>query len=246
MKISTSPVAAKEDAITDAMVTYQRLFDESENQPQFSPKEIAAIYPNLNRNANAQALRRVANASGTPRGKHLAKVVARIDKLRGNEAYGAWKEFQEAFPGTSLEDRQKYFIDVLTLWCLPASAEVASKAVEELKADHSNPYEAELFADPLSLTVEKVDEIGRKAYKKEGELNKIVKTKYRDFIPAYIETDLLHLQALNSAIDQIFAIWEHRCYDLWDEIKDVYSKGTSNNSDAADRIIALMRVFYKA
>lgn len=244
MKISTSPVAAKEDAITDAMITYQKLFDESENQPQFSPKEIAAIYPDLNRNANAQALRRVANASGTPRGKHLAKVVARIDKMRSNEAYGSWKEFESVFPTASLEDRKHYFIDILTLWCLPSSADYVTTAATMLKEDANSPLEEELFeyAENGELTEEKLEEVHEAA----TDRLRLIMDKFgkAEDLPAWADQEKDDIDSLNSCIEQIITVWDKRYYELWDELKREYYMPSL--SDRADRIIELMRAFYKA
>ena len=254
MKISTRPdealddlkkdsESAVENAVDAAVAKYQEIFDSSENVPQYTPKEIDALYPGLRTNAGQQALRRVGNASGTPRGKHLAHVVAAVDALRAGTAYNEyWEKYASTtYPDASLRDKEQYFIDILVLWCLPAPlefAEAAGKALAEAQYTTEDDY---LFEDPTSITQADLDTMARDIMRRISKVEKQYPNKSDR--PADAEDELDNYDAILSTIRQIELVFEGDYYGLWYELKTGFSM--PNVADRSERIVELLRAFVR-
>ena len=254
MKISTRPdealddlkkdsESAVENAVDDAVVRYQEIFDNSENVPQYTPKEIDALYPGLRTNAGQQALRRVGNASGTPRGKHLVHIVAAVDALRAGTAYSEyWKKYASTtYPDASLKDKERYFIDILVLWCLPAPAEFAEAAGRALADANYTSEDDYLFEDPASITQADLDTMGRDIMHRISKVEKQYPDK--NDRPAFAENELDNYDRVLSTIRQIELVLEGDYYGLWYEI--MTGLNVPNVEDRSERIVELLRAFVR-
>lgn len=267
MRISTK-TSATEGSFDEAMARNQALFQEHENDPQYTPREIAKVYPQLEKEVNRNTLRKVANVSGTERGKHLAKVIARIEKMRSNEAYDSWNEFDKVFPDSSLKQRQQYFIDILLLWCLPVSASVARQCLERFVEDLSTPEELSLFVSDIDveslddaqkdtmpqtvegrvisldmLTEENLNEKGREAQQRIA----LLQRRFGKDLPAWAEDELEACRNLIDFLDILLIAINEDYYQLWDALSYYFADFSQkvSMSERADMIIDILRVFVR-
>lgn len=251
MKISTRPnesvddlkrdyQPASEDVITDAMPGLQKIFDESASVPQYTPKEIDAVYPNLRLEANRMALARIGRIANDERGNHLADLMQDVSALRSSEYATRWLDFNHTFAAVSIGKRKRYFIDTLLCWCVPANSAFAEEARKALADGGYTPEDKYIFEEG---NIETQEDVQIMASDIQARMVKLVRQNpYKDFVPDYISDELSDYEQTLSTLGQIDAVLAGDYYDLWDELTENFRLSLP---DAAARIVELLRAFVR-
>ena len=228
IKVKTN-TGATEDIITDKfMPVTKQLWDEAmeKGAPLYSPKEIAEVFPNLNKDSQRQALLRVAGREKSEEGEHVRAVIAFTNRIR--------PEVDNVFKGISNKLRREYFIDIYTMWCYPTRVRggTLQEYIESEENSH-NKYLAMVYKDADNITVADLDEFGKNFIKLLAEAEKKNDTGEKE----KLETALDFIGIIQDVMDgELLNAWETLNNSICSIGKDW---------DSAPTMLELMRIFYK-
>ena len=238
IKVKTN-TGATEDIITDKfMPVTKQLWDEAmeKGAPLYSPKEIAEVFPNLNKDSQRQALLRVAGREKSEEGEHVRAVIAFTNRIRAEGDYNdCWDIFvSDVFKGISNKLRREYFIDIYTMWCYPTRVRggTLQEYIESEENSH-NKYLAMVYKDANNITVADLDEFGKNFIKLLAEAEKKNDTGEKE----KLETALDFIGIIQDVMDgELLNAWETLNNSICSIGKDW---------DSAPTMLELMRIFYK-
>ncbi|MCM1322884.1 MAG: hypothetical protein NC218_01725 [Acetobacter sp.] len=234
IKINTR---ATEDIITEQFVPKaQQLWDEAieKGTPLYSPKEIAEVFPDLNKDSQRQALLRVAGKQKTEEGEHVRALIAFTNRVRAADDYNdCWHIFTtDCFPDAPKKLRRQYFIDIYTMWCYPSR--VSGDTIEEyIKSSAGNKYLSMIYRDLEGLTVDDLEELGQNFMK----LQKDAQAKDDQDELDDLDTAITFIEVIQDIMDGEYLL-------AWGTLNDTLCS-LYKDEDSAPTMLELMRIFYK-
>ena len=244
IKTNTS---ATEDIITVKFVPIaKQLWDEAQEKgaPLYSPKEIAEVFPDLNKDSQRQALRRmVAKEPQSEVTEHIRALVAYVDYLRAATYFEAecWSRLREIYRGVSSKVLRRYFLQILTMWCYPFSKSVVSAIFQEKLEGFErddNKYMKMVYTDYSSLTYDDLEELGKNFIKTRNTL----KQQLGDSHDRKIQNEIDNIGYALDEIEIIQNVMEGHLVAAWEIMAQAYGY---TDADVCPEMVELIRFFYK-